>query len=125
MILPLVQQKIYGKAPTAILTPPNLQSAQWIGTDRKTIELEFDSEILWNDGCNNQFYIGKQRLEVESGSANGRKMVLQLKASVESESPSPAEITYLDSSAWSQDRLLVGANGLAALTFSDVPIRQN
>ena len=125
MMLPLVQQKIYGKTLTAILTPPNLQSARWIGTDRKTIELEFDSEILWNEGCSNQFYMGKQRLEVESGTATGRKILLQLKAPVESEGPSPAEITYLDSSAWSQDRLLLGANGLAALTFSDVPILQN
>ena len=125
MMLPLVQQKIYGRTPTAILTPPNLQAARWMGAERKTIELEFDSEILWNEGCNNQFYIGKQRLEIESGSANGRKIVLQLKAPFNTEPPSSGEITYLDSSAWSQDRLLVGANGLAALTFSDVPILQN
>lgn len=125
MMLPLVQQKIYGRTPTAILTPPNLQAARWMGAERKTIELEFDSEILWNEGCINQFYIGKQRLEIESGSANGRKIVLQLKAPFNTEPPSSGEITYLDSSAWSQDRLLVGANGLAALTFSDVPILQN
>jgi hypothetical protein len=30
--------------------------------------------------------------------------------------------SYLDSKSWSQDRLLDGANGIAALTFCEVPI---
>jgi hypothetical protein len=125
MMLPLVQQKIYGKTPSAILTPPNLQAARWIGIHRKTIELEFDSEVLWNEGCANQFYLGKKRLEVESGSAAGRTIRLQMKGPVEVAAHTTDEITYLDSSGWSQDRLLLGANGLAALTFSDVLILQN
>ena len=29
---------------------------------------------------------------------------------------------YLKESEWSQDKLLIGANGIAALTFCDVPI---
>ena len=31
-------------------------------------------------------------------------------------------ITYLKESKWSQDTLLLGGNGLAALTFCDVPL---
>jgi hypothetical protein len=31
-------------------------------------------------------------------------------------------LTYLDSRAWSVDNLLYGENGIAALTFCDVPI---
>jgi len=31
-------------------------------------------------------------------------------------------LTYLDSSAWSQSNLLRGENGIAALTFCEVPI---
>jgi len=31
-------------------------------------------------------------------------------------------ITYLKEIAWSQDTLLNGANGIAALTFCEVPI---
>jgi hypothetical protein len=31
-------------------------------------------------------------------------------------------ITYLDSAAWSQDKLLRGKNGIAALTFCEAPI---
>jgi hypothetical protein len=31
-------------------------------------------------------------------------------------------ITYLDSKQWNQSRLLRGVNGIAALTFCEVPI---
>jgi len=31
-------------------------------------------------------------------------------------------ITYLKESAWSQNDLIMGANGIAALTFCDVPL---
>ena len=38
--------------------------------------------------------------------------------------PSTAtKITYLKESAWSQDKLVIGANGIAALTFCDVPLQ--
>jgi hypothetical protein len=30
--------------------------------------------------------------------------------------------TYLKESNWSQDKLIFGANGIAALTFSNVPL---
>ena len=49
--------------------------------------------------------------------ASGNGIVLQLKG------PSTARtITYLKDVAWSQESLLVGANGMAALTFCEVPI---
>ena len=32
------------------------------------------------------------------------------------------KITYLKESAWSQDKLVFGANGIAALSFCNVPI---
>jgi len=48
---------------------------------------------------------------------SGHVVTLELTA------PSTARsITYLDSRAWSQNNLLRGANGIAALTFCDVPI---
>jgi hypothetical protein len=56
---------------------------------------------------------------VASGSAKGAVVTLKLRA------PSEAKtLTYIDSATWSQDRLLRGANGIAALTFCDVPIRR-
>jgi hypothetical protein len=32
------------------------------------------------------------------------------------------KIMYLDSKAWNGKNLLLGANGIAALTFCDVPV---
>jgi hypothetical protein len=47
----------------------------------------------------------------------GKVLMLRLTA------PSTAQrITYLDSKAWNPTNLLYGANGIAALTFCDVPI---
>jgi hypothetical protein len=34
-------------------------------------------------------------------------------------------LTYLDSKSWKPDNLLRGENGIAALTFCEVPIRPN
>jgi hypothetical protein len=37
--------------------------------------------------------------------------------------PSAAtKITYLKEMRWSEDKLLLGANGIAALTFCEVPV---
>ncbi len=38
------------------------------------------------------------------------------------EASSAKKITYLKEMSWSQKRLLIGANGIAALTFCDVTI---
>ena len=38
------------------------------------------------------------------------------------EATTAKDITYLKEIAWDQDTLLLGANGLAALTFCKVPI---
>ena len=48
---------------------------------------------------------------------SGNVVTLKLKA------PSTAKkINYINENNWSQDRLLIGANGIAALTFADVEI---
>ena len=38
------------------------------------------------------------------------------------EAASAKKITYLMEMNWSQDKLILGANGIAALTFCNVPI---
>ena len=40
------------------------------------------------------------------------------------EASAAKKITYLKEMNWSQDKLLMGANGIAALTFCDVPIAE-
>ena len=52
-----------------------------------------------------------------SGAVSGNVVTLQLK------DPSAAKkVTYLKEMAWNQDNLIVGANGIAALSFCDVPL---
>ena len=55
--------------------------------------------------------------KVASGSVAGNVLTLKLK-----EPTSAKKITYLKEIEWSQEKLLMGANGLAALTFANVPL---
>jgi hypothetical protein len=50
----------------------------------------------------------------------GNVVALKLK-----EASAARKITYLKETDWSQDRLLWGENGIAALTFCNVPILEN
>jgi len=54
---------------------------------------------------------------VVAGSANGGRITLKLRGPTKSKT-----VTYVDSANWSPDNLLYGQNGLAALSFCDVPI---
>ena len=55
--------------------------------------------------------------KVASGSVSGNVLTLKLK-----EASTAQRITYFKEIAWNQDTLLNGANGLAALTFCEVPL---
>jgi hypothetical protein len=64
-----------------------------------------------------EFYLDNKPGEITSGKVSGNFIILKLKA------PSAAtNITYLRERDWSQDRLLLGTNGLATLTFCEVAI---
>ena len=54
---------------------------------------------------------------VASGSASANIVRLRLKRSSAAKT-----ITYLKETNWSQDQLVMGINGIAALTFCDVPL---
>jgi len=60
----------------------------------------------------------KYKDKVASGSVTGNVLTLKLK-----EPSTATKVTYLKEVAWSQDTLLTGVNGLAALTFCDVPLK--
>ena len=117
LMLPLIEQDNYGKAPTASITAPNLKQASFAGGAKDTIVLEFDQPVIWHDSLISEFYLDGANGVVASGSVSGNVVTLKLKA------PSTArKITYIKETQWSQDRLLIGANGIAALTFADVEI---
>ena len=122
IMLPVVEQKIYGSPIEGSTTSPNLQNARWGDAERQTLELIFDSSMKWNERCVDQFFIGDKHLEIEEGFAEGNRVSLKLKFPWVTKDKERSLLTYVDSQRWGQDRLLSGVNGLAALTFCDVPI---
>jgi hypothetical protein len=81
------------------------------------VALEFDQDIVWTNILANEFLVDGRRGRVASGSVTGNVLTLRLTGS-----GGGRTLTYLDSRNWSQTRLLRGTNGLAALTFCEVPI---
>ncbi len=117
LICPLVEQKIYHQRLDQSLNPPNLQRAFFASGQRDELILDFDIRVAWSDALTSQFHLAGEPQPIVSGVANGARVVLKLKG------PSRAtRVTYLDSDSWNPDNLLYGKNGLAALTFCDVPI---
>ena len=117
LVQPLIERDLYGQAPAGCVTPPDLQHASYTSDARDAIALEFDQPVVWQPSLASEFYLDGRNGVVASGAVAGNVLTLTLK-----QASAAATITYLDSNSWSQDRLLVGANGLAALTFCEVPI---
>jgi hypothetical protein len=117
LIQPLIERDQYGKKPAGPVAPPNLKRAYFAGPARDAIALEFDQPVAWADALAGQFYLDGGAETAVSGSVSGNVVTLKLKG------PSAARtISYLKEMKWSQERLLIGSNGIAALTFCDVAI---
>lgn len=117
LIQPLIDRDFYGSRPAGNLTPPDLKQAYYTSAARDTIALEFDQPIVWKDSLVNEFRLDGTKGTVASGVVSGNLLTLKLKEPVRA-----GKITYLDEMKWSQDRLIIGTNGMAALTFCNVPI---
>lgn len=81
------------------------------------VTLTFDQPVVWMDSLRSEFLIDGKRGQVLRGEATGNTLRLVTSGS------SGQTVSYLDSAAWSQQRLLRGKNGIAALTFAGVAIR--
>ena len=117
LICPLVQRDNYGKSVTTSITPPDLQRACYASDEQNKVVLEFDQPVKWDDALASQFYLDGETGQVASGRVSGNVVTLQLTAASTAQT-----LTYLDSKSWSQSNLLRGENGIAALTFCEVPI---
>ena len=117
LLQPLIERDFYGKTFAQSITPPNLIKASYAANTRDAIALEFDQPVVWTDALASQFYLDGESGKVISGSVNGNVLILKLAAPVTAQ-----RITYLDSKSWSPNNLLYGVNGIAALTFCNVPI---
>ena len=114
---PLIERDTYGKVPADSITAPNLRKAYFTTAAKDAIALEFDQPVVWDDVLLKEFLLDEAGEKVASGSASGNVMTLKLKA------PESAKtISYLKELNWSQEKLIWGANGIAALTFCEVPI---
>ena len=117
LICPLIERDIYGRSFTASITPPNLIRAYYAAGKKDEIVMEFDQPVKWDDALTGQFYLDGEKGKVLSGKVSGSNVTLKLSAASTAQ-----KLTYLDSKSWSQATLLRGENGIAALTFYDVPI---
>ncbi len=117
LICPLVERDNYGKVFPAAITPPDLKKAYYTSGKKDEIALEFDQPMAWNSSLASQFYLDGEKGKVASGDVSGKVVTLKLKGASAAQ-----KLTYLDSASWSVDNLLYGENGIAALTFCDVPI---
>ncbi len=117
LICPLVEHDNYGRFFDHTITAPDLISARYTSTKSDEISIEFNQPVVWKDTLASQFYLNGNSGMVGSGSVTGNILKIKLKEPLKA-----SRISYLDSKLWSQDNLLWGENGIAALTFWDVPL---
>ena len=113
----LIERDFYGLEVDGPITAPNLIQAYYADAARSSIALEFDQPIVWDDLLTSQFYLDDAGGVVVGGAVTGNVLTLALKEPTASE-----RITYLKEKSWKQDNILFGKNGMAALTFCNVPI---
>jgi hypothetical protein len=119
MLHPLIARDFYGEKTNKVLTAPNLKRAYYSNSSNSEITLEFDQEIVWKDLLVFDFYLDGHAAQVKQGKESGNKLILTLNNSSQAK-----KISYLKEMSWKPERLLIGKNGLAALTFSNVTIER-
>jgi hypothetical protein len=118
LIGPLLDEDHYGLDPGAVITAADLRKAYFTTAAHTEIALEFGQNMAWNPGAPGLIFLDGVAGQVASGSATGNVIKLQLTAA-----STAATITYLKGAvSWNQANILIGSNGIAALTFADVPI---
>lgn len=117
LMAPLVERDNYGKVFDKSITPPDLRKAYYTSDKMDEIALEFDQPMAWNDALASQFYLDAKGGKVASGAVSGNVVTLKLSSSADAKT-----VTYLVDRKWNPKNLLYGKNGIAALTFCEVPI---
>ncbi len=126
LIAPLIAQDVFKIDTQSKKTAPNLKSAYFAPGNE--IELIFDQDVTWNPGAATMLFLtddkGQKAGSVIAGRAQpNNKIMLTV-----SDATAATTITYVKGVVkppdvpWHQDNLLLGANGIAALTFADVAI---
>ena len=114
---PLLERDIHGMVFPQPISSADLKKASYTTAKNDEITLEFDQPVTWYDALASQFYLDGEPVKVASGSVTGNLLKLKLMA------PATAKtITYITDKKWDSKTLLYGKNGLAALTFCEVPL---
>jgi hypothetical protein len=114
---PLLERDIHGIVFPQPISAADLKKASYTTAKNDEITLEFDQAVTWYDALASQFYLDGEPVKVASGSVTGNLLKLKLIA------PATAKtITYITDKKWDSKTLLYGKNGLAALTFCEVPL---
>jgi hypothetical protein len=117
LIAPLVERDNYGKVFETPITAPDVKKAYFTSEKKDEIALEFDQPMAWSEALTSQFYLDGQAGKVASGAASGNVVTLKLSLSAAAKT-----ITYVVDKKWDAKNLLYGKNGIAALTFCEVPL---
>ena len=118
-LCPLVQHGNYGKMFAEPITPPDVLKARYTSDRKDEITLEFDQPVIWLDSLASQFCLDGKEGQVTSGVTVGNVLKLKLAGAGMAKT-----ITYLVDKKWSNENLLYGKNGIAALTFCEVEIEK-
>ena len=121
LMSPLVERDNYGLVPTKPITAPDLKKAWFTTPEHNEIALEFGQEMTFDPLALINIYLDGAKGQATSGSATGNVIKLKLTA------PSQAKtIYYLNDNDWdgNPENLIRGTNGIAALTFSEVPLAE-
>ncbi len=119
LMIPLVERDHYGKVLPQPITAPDLKQAGYTNSNNDEIALVFDQPVAWIDALASQFYLDGEAGKVASGAVSGNVLTLKLTA------PATAKtITYITDKRWDSKTLLYGKNGIAALTFCEVPMQE-
>ncbi|MCX5656612.1 MAG: hypothetical protein NTY65_18400 [Planctomycetota bacterium] len=114
----LVARDSCGKVFDKPITSPDLKKACYTSDKRDEIALEFDQPMAWNEALVSQFYLDGKPGKVASGAVSGNVVKLKL-----AQVGTAKTITYLIDKKWDIKNLLYGQNGIAALTFCEVPLQ--
>ena len=118
-LFPLVNHCNYGAASKTFVTPPNIQSASFVSERNDEIKIVFDQEVIWDEKIIERFHLDDDSVKLSGVGGSQKTITLKLTG------PSTAKsLSYIRGSKWKQeDAIIWGANGIAALTFCEVPIQ--
>ncbi|MEC9055940.1 MAG: sialate O-acetylesterase, partial [Verrucomicrobiota bacterium] len=117
-LFPLVNKYNYGEESQEPVTPPDIQSVSYTSDKRDEIKLTFDQDVKWSDEVARQFYLNDDSAELNAIGGAGRIITLKL-----SRSSTAKNLSYIRGGKWRQEEAIIwGSNGIAALTFCEVPI---